>query len=164
MSGMLRDSEEVEIRSRGQRWIMSWHLADAVPAGRKHGAAGICVNDAGEVVVISTDESSWGFPAGRPKDDEDWEQTLRREMLEEACAVVTNARLLGFSRGYCVEGTEAGLVLVRSIWLARVDLLDWNPQFETRFRRLVPAAQAIKLVLPEYEPLWKRAFFEAGIG
>jgi hypothetical protein len=39
-----------------------------------------------------------------------------REIMEEACARVTGARLLGFVRGRCADGREKGLVLVRSIW------------------------------------------------
>ncbi len=142
---------------------MSWHSPPEAPVGTKHGAAGICVDKNGKVVVISTDEISWDFPAGRPEGDEDWEQTLHREMLEEARSVVIEARLLGFSRGRRVEGDKIGPPLVRSIWLAQVNLLDWNPQFEIRFRKLLLPPQAIKLVLPEYERLWARAFYEAGI-
>ena len=116
MSDGIRDAEEVEIEVGGQRWINSWHSSAAVPAGKPHGSAGICVTEAVEVVLISADGTSWDFPAGRPEGSETWEETLRREVLEEACAVVTEARLLGFCRGRCVRGHEAGLVLVRSIW------------------------------------------------
>ena len=164
MAELLQDGEEIEICSRGHHWIASWHSPAAAPDGRPHGAAGICVNRDGEAVIISTDGILWDFPAGRPEGDEDWEQTLRREMLEEACAVVTEARLLGYARGRRVEGAVIGAPTVRSIWLAQVEVLDWNPQFEIRFRRVVPALEAIKLVLPEYERFWTRAFHEAGIG
>ena len=82
----------------------------------------------GEVVLISPDGQRWGWPGGRPEPGESWEQTLRREILEEACATVTCARLLGFVRGRCVSGREQGLVLVRSIWRAEVRLLpSWGP-------------------------------------
>jgi len=70
---------------------------------------------------------------------EDWEQVLRREMLEEACAQVLDARLLGFARSECLGGHEDGLILVRSIWLARVEVLPWEPQFEIPLRRLEAA-------------------------
>ena len=163
MTARLQDAEEIEICSRGHRWLTSWHSPTEPPVGKKNGAAGLCLNKDGQLVVISTDESAWDFPAGRPEGDEEWEQTLRREMLEEACAVVTEARLLGFARGRRLEGDTIGPPLVRSIWFAQVDLLEWNPQFEVRFRRLVSPSQAIKLVLPEYERLWARAFHEAGI-
>jgi hypothetical protein len=60
-------------------------------------------------------------------------------MLEEACASVTGARLLGFVRSRCLSGREQGLVLVRSIWRAQVRLLAWQPEPEVPFRRVVPA-------------------------
>jgi 8-oxo-dGTP pyrophosphatase MutT (NUDIX family) len=50
------------------------------------------------MTVISDDGERWGWPEGRPEGDESWEQTLRREVLEEACATVVDARLLGFTR------------------------------------------------------------------
>ena len=71
---------------------------------------------------MSMDGSSWDFPAGRPEGDEDWRATLDREVLEEACASVEEATLLGFSKGVCIRGPEEGLVLVRSLWCAVVSL------------------------------------------
>ena len=51
---------------------------------------------------------------------EDWRATLEREVLEEACASVEEATLLGFAKGVCAsEGPEEGLVLVRALWHAR---------------------------------------------
>jgi 8-oxo-dGTP pyrophosphatase MutT (NUDIX family) len=161
VTDMLPNTVEIEIVSRGNRWQQSWHLPTILPEGKQHGSAGICLVASGDVVVISNDEVSWDFPAGRPEGDEDWEQTLRREVLEEACAVVTNAHLLGFARGRCVEGPEAGRTLVRSIWLARVTLNDWLPQFEIRHRKLVPFDQCISVVLPEYTRFWRRVFLDA---
>jgi len=61
----------------------------------------------------------WGWPGGRPEGDESWEQTLRREILEETCSVVNDARLLGFCRSACLSGRRNDRVLVRSIWRAR---------------------------------------------
>lgn len=95
---MLSDGEEIEIETAGQRWMMSWHSPPYAPVGRLHGSAGLCVVGS-DLVLVTTDGVTWDFPAGRPEGDESWEETLRREVLEEACAVVTSARLLGFSRG-----------------------------------------------------------------
>jgi len=71
------------------------------------------------------------------------EETLRREMREEACATVVKARLLGFCRSACVVGPQAGQVLVRSVWRAEVELAPWEPQFEVTHRRLVAPAEVI---------------------
>jgi len=157
----LQDDQELEIAHDGQRWFLTWHPDPDAPDGRAHGSAGICVTDFRNVVLISSDGVTWDLPAGRPEGDESWEETLRREMLEEACAEVTEARLLGFCRSRCVEGHETGLILVRSIWLARVQLRIWNPEFEIRHRRLVPADEAIAQLPAVFQPMWARAFAEA---
>ena len=80
--------------------------AARAPDGTPHGGEGVCVTAAGGVVVISPDGTIWDLPAGRPEPGESWEQTLRREMDEEACATVTGVRLLGFTRGQCLTGPE----------------------------------------------------------
>jgi len=159
---MLLDGDEVILKNAGRRWATSWHPAAACPQGVAHGSAGICVTDTNEIVLISSDGVTWDFPAGRPEQHESWEQTLRREMLEEACAVVIDASLLGFSRGRCIEGREEGLILVRAIWRANVRLLEWDPKFEIRHRRLVSFADALDSA-DTYRAVWERAFREAAL-
>lgn len=110
------------------------------PQGTPHGAAGVCVTDDGKVVLVELD-GRWEIPAGRTEGDETWEETLRREMMEEACVVVTEARLLGFGRARCVRGEQKGLVIVRSVWRAAVELQPWEPQFEIPERLVVPAVE-----------------------
>jgi 8-oxo-dGTP pyrophosphatase MutT (NUDIX family) len=101
----------------------------------------------------------WGWPGGRPEGDESWEQTLHREILEEACAVIVDAWLLGFTRSVFLTGAEQCLVLVRSIWLAEVMLTPWEPRFEIAHRRLVPAAELLTRLWMEegFEPIYHRA-------
>jgi hypothetical protein len=85
--------------------------------------------------------------------------------LEEACAVVVDARLLGFCRSVCLTGPEQGLTLVRSIWLAEVELAPWEPRFEIAHRRVVPAAELLAHLCMEegFEPIYRRALVEAGL-
>ena len=151
--------------SNGGDWRMAWHPPDHAPPGRPHGANAFCVTAGNEVVLISTDGSRWGWPGGRPEPGESWQDTLTREMLEEACARVTSARLLGFVRSRCLSGHEKGLVLVRSIWRAEVTLLPWEPEHEIPFRRVVPARDLATQLWMEEDaaPIYSRAAMEAAL-
>jgi ADP-ribose pyrophosphatase YjhB (NUDIX family) len=160
-----RDGEEFAVHSNGADWLTAWHSPAVVPDGIAHGASAFCVTADNHVVLSSDDGERWGWPGGRPEGDETWEQTLRREVLEEACAVVVNARLLGFCRSMCLTGPEQGLVLVRSVWLAEVELMPWEPRFEMAHRRVIPAAEILAhLWMGEgFEPIYHRALAEAGL-
>jgi ADP-ribose pyrophosphatase YjhB (NUDIX family) len=160
-----RDGEEFAARSNEGEWLIAWRPPTAVPEGTAHGANAFCVTAENHVVLISEDGERWGWPGGRPEGDESWEQTLRREVLEEACAVVVDARLLGFTRSVCLTGPEQGLVLVRSIWLAEVELMPWEPRFEIPHRRVVPATELLEHLWMEqgFEPIYHRALAEAGL-
>ncbi|MFI0406940.1 NUDIX hydrolase [Actinomadura sp. 3N508] len=160
------DGVPVPVRSGGQSWTVSWHPPPEPPAGIPHGAAGVCVTAAGDIVLVSPDGAAWDLPAGRPEPGEGWEQTLRREMDEEACATVLAARLLGFTRGECVTGPERGRVLVRSAWRAEVELRPWEARFEIAARRVVaPDAveEALSLDSHPFAPFIRRELREASV-
>lgn len=159
------DGLEIAVHVGGQDLLVSWHPPGAVPPGTMHGAEAVCVSGE-EVVLVSTDGESWSLPGGRPEVDETWGETLRREVLEEACATVVHARLLGFSRGVCIAGPESGLELVRSIWRADVELGPWEPRFEMHHRRLVTPedlAEDLALTRHPFAPFVRRALREAGV-
>ena len=160
-----RDLEEFAVRSNGGDWLTAWHPAPEAPAGTPHGANGWCVTGDSHVVLISNDAARWGWPGGRPEADESWEQTLRRKILEEACCTVREARLLGFCRSVCLSGLEKGLMLVRSIWRAEVDLMPWEPRFEIAHRRLVTTDELLPNLWIEngFEPIYYRALKEAAL-
>jgi ADP-ribose pyrophosphatase YjhB (NUDIX family) len=160
-----RDREEFAVHSNGGDWLTAWHPEGEAPPGTPHGANGLSVTADDRVVLISNDALRWGWPGGRPEGDESWEQTLRREILEEACCIVRDARLLGFCRSACLAGPERGLVLVRSIWRAEVDLMPWEPRFEIAHRRVVPASKLLSSLWMEdgFEPIYYRALREAGL-
>jgi ADP-ribose pyrophosphatase YjhB (NUDIX family) len=135
------------------------------PEGVSHGATGLCVTADGEIVVVSEDGQRWDLPGGRPEEGETLAETLWREILEEACATVTQGTLLGFCRGVCLSGPEAGRAIVRSVWRADVELEPWEPRFETRHRRLVRVADVVHQVTVSagLAGIVSRALHEAGL-
>lgn len=159
------DFEEVTLPSSAAEWRMAWHPPADAPPGQPHGSNAFCVTAADSVVLVSVDGSRWGWPGGRPEPGESWEDTMRREMAEEACATVTSARLLGFVRSRCVRGQETGLVLVRSIWRAEVTLQPWQPLYEIPFRLVVPARDLATRLWMETgaAPIYSRAAREAAL-
>ena len=83
------DVEEFAVRSNAGDWLTAWHSPIEVPAGTPHGANAFCVTEDDQVVLISNDGVHWGWAGDRPEGSESWEQTLRREILEETCSIVT---------------------------------------------------------------------------
>ncbi|MCL7427235.1 NUDIX domain-containing protein [Streptomyces sp. YS415] len=158
------DGVEWSVVSDGHEWRAGWYPPPDPPPGTWHGSAGVClVQD--HIVLVTGDGSRWGLPGGRPEPGEDWYATLRREVEEEACATVVDARLLGYSRGACLQGPEAGVVLVRSHWLAQVRLDPWEPRFEMTARQLVPANEVLARmwIADGFAPLYHRMFAEAAL-
>jgi ADP-ribose pyrophosphatase YjhB (NUDIX family) len=155
------DLEVIEAISEGQRWAVTWHPSGPPPDGTPHGSSAVCVTPDGLVVLVSEDGVTWQLPGGRPEVNEDWRATLDREVLEEACATVGEATLLGFARSTCLEGRQQGEVLVRAFWRARVTLHEWAPEWETRYRAILAPAEAGARTAREFAPIYRRIFVEA---
>lgn len=99
--------------------------------------SGLCFTAEGHIVLVSQDGNEWSLPGGKPEGDETWEETLRREVAEEACAEVLDCRLLGAQR---VEGLTPQPYYQLRFW-ARVGLNPFAPMFETRHRRVIRAEE-----------------------
>ncbi len=153
------DGEEFNFQDGGQDWIISWHSPNVAPPGTPHGSAAVCFTPERKVVLVSaTHGKFWEFPGGRPEGNEEWRDTLEREVSEEACAQVTDASLLGFCVGRCTKGHEEGLVIVRAAWRSAVVLMPWKPQHETTDRRTIEADTALDAIrIPQgARPIYER--------
>lgn len=145
-------------------FVQSWHPVGDEPEGESFGSAAVCLTVDRDVVVGSAgSRHGWEMPGGRPDPDEDWRETLDREVMEEACARVEEATLLGYARAECLAGPEAGKVLVRSVWVANVTVLPWRPAHEIKVRRVVPLDEVLDVLsFPEGQlPIYRRWIEEA---
>ncbi len=58
--------------------------------------SGVCFTRFGEVLIISGRSGKWGIPGGKPEEGESFEETLRREVEEEANVLIESILPLGF--------------------------------------------------------------------
>lgn len=143
--------------------IVSWHPPSQLPSGRPFGASGVCVTPEDKAVIVSPNGRLWHLPGGRPEGSETALQTLYREMAEEACVSVQDARLLGYCRIRDTNGPTAGVSRVRAWFRARVTVEPWAPQFEIAHRRLVdPEEISTQIVMaPGEAPIISRILYDA---
>lgn len=112
------------------------------PAETVTQVSGLCLTGEGQILLVSENGRDWSLPGGKPEDGETWEQTLRREVAEEACAEVGHRRLLGAVQ---VEGLTPQPYFQLRFW-ARVRLQAFQPAFETRHRLAVNPAEFARLL------------------
>lgn len=133
----------------GSRGIVARHVRERPPADCVPGSAGaVCVTAGGDAVVVTENPTyGWGCPGGHPEGDETPEQTLAREVLEEACARVVESELLVTHE---LEELDDERRIVARRWSpafwSRVEVDPWVPEFEKKHRRLVPLAQVNELL------------------
>lgn len=77
-----------------------------------------------------------------------------REVREEAVAEVTSWTLIAFARSECLEGERKGHIMVRDMYVARVELLPWvQPDSEIVERMTVPIDQLVPTMSADWQGL-----------
>ena len=77
-------------------WIKTSDIGKYSPITQVYG---IVFNDKGEILICRKGDGDWQIPGGHPEKGETINQTLEREMLEEADVVVTDIQILGVQKG-----------------------------------------------------------------
>jgi len=57
---------------------------------------GVCFNDKGNILIIRTPNENWNIPGGTPENNETPEQTLKRELEEEADVTIGKNAMIGY--------------------------------------------------------------------
>jgi ADP-ribose pyrophosphatase YjhB (NUDIX family) len=98
-------------------------------------ALGICFTPEGQIVLVTWNDTDWTLPGGTVEPGETLEQTLAREVHEEACARVLASAYIGCQR---VEPLDGGPTLYyQTRFWARVELEPFEPTHEMTARKLV---------------------------
>jgi 8-oxo-dGTP pyrophosphatase MutT (NUDIX family) len=120
----------------GRSYRVSWFDPPFVPPPQETTQAlGICFTREGEIVLVTLDGSAWSLPGGTIEPGETLEQTLVREVREEACARVLQSRYIGCQRVEELDRDRASYYQTR-FW-AGVELDQFTPAHETTGRILV---------------------------
>jgi len=100
-------------------------------------AMGLCFTADHRVVLVTSDGASWTLPGGSLEQGETPVQALKREVREEACAVVRRSAYLGCQRVDDPGHPQGPTHYYQTRFWARVTLRPFEPAFETVARRLV---------------------------
>lgn len=123
----------------GREVFLEWIESESVPENIKISqVVGYCFDDAGRILIIKN-KRGWGFPGGHPEPGERPEDTLRREVAEEAYITLKDPRLIGYMevkdpKNESVEGTH----YIQLRYLAKIETVnEFKKEFETSERDFV---------------------------
>lgn len=143
--------ENYEILSENCK--MRWHEGFPINGEKYTQVSGYIFNDKNEMLIVKGGKV-WTVPGGHPEAGETKEETLHREIMEEACITLKDVNYLG-----AVEVVENGETYYQLRYTAHVnEVLPFTEEWETSEREFVALDN-----LPEYIKWAKGVTFSAQI-
>ena len=143
--------ENYEILSENCK--MRWHEGFPINGEKYTQVSGYIFNDKNEMLIVKGGKV-WTVPGGHPEVGETKEETLHREIMEEACITLKDVNYLG-----AVEVVENGETYYQLRYTAHVnEVLPFTEEWETSEREFVALDN-----LPEYIKWAKGVTFSAQI-
>jgi ADP-ribose pyrophosphatase YjhB (NUDIX family) len=131
----------------GRNLTLTWQETGEIPTNLNISqVSAFCLNDNNEILIIKN-KHGWGLPGGHPESGETIEESLRREIKEEADCSIKNFKLIGYVEAADPQNDSVeGKKYVQLRFLCRLDkIAEFRAEFETSERQFVLPKQ-----LPEY--------------
>ena len=121
-------------------------------------AYGVCLDQAGHVILQKCGDYPWNIPGGRPEPGETYEQTVIREVYEEVTVVVRDPQFIGYQEIW-QNGVITGYQLRYVAFVVRIDPPAPDPDNgHLRERMFVPLSEAMNYVpYSNYREMFKAA-------
>ena len=116
-------------------WVKSTNFEGLNPVVQVYG---VCFDKTGKIIIIKTTKK-WCLPGGTPEINETSEQTLRREVDEEASIDIKNILPLGYQK---VKELENGKEIYQLRYFALVDKI--KPQKIDPATNIIPERKFIE--------------------
>lgn len=157
----MRPAQHLQID--GRTVIVTWlDLPFVPPRALTTQAYGICFTDSGQIVLVGDAREQWNLPGGHPEGQETLEQTLAREVWEEACAEVLASRYLGCQQIDDPDAPDGLTCYYQARFWARIVLHPFVPEHETTHRCLIAPDQFLATLAWGSAPTARR-ILELGI-
>jgi ADP-ribose pyrophosphatase YjhB (NUDIX family) len=130
------------------KMITEWIPAPFVPPIELTAqSSGVCFTSNGNIILVN-DGKSWLLPGGAPEGKETMEETLTREIREEACSKVLDYQYIGCIRNEHQQPVTKGCmpVFYKARFWARVIKERFNPQFEIKKRIEIHSDQFVSML------------------
>jgi 8-oxo-dGTP pyrophosphatase MutT (NUDIX family) len=116
---------------------LSWHKIDNFSEMKDvRQCYGICFNKKGQILIVKN-KGKWFLPGGTPEKGETFEQTLIREIDEEADVEIENIKPLGYNKIEEIkEGKKSIFYQLRfTVNVAKIKKQTLDPATNTQFKR-----------------------------
>lgn len=140
------ENPKATIIFEGREVFLEWVESDFFPGDIKISqVVGYCLDDNNRILIVR-DEGGWGFTGGHPEPGESPEETLRREVAEEACVSLGEPKFIGYLEVMDPKNELGDTHYIQLRYMADIKTVsDFKKEFETFERKFVDIGS-----LPQY--------------